>query len=426
MVHQEPSGFPQLDVAWNVVAGTEPSRAGLVRRAEARRAARAALELLGGAARDLPLDAPLAALAPAEQQLVEIARALRQASARVLILDEPTSSLGPREVERLFEIVARLCAGGTTVLYISHQLPEVQRIATRFTVLRDGRVAASGAVAATSVDQLARAMSGAGARPGQAQAQARAPRDGARGAPVLHLEHLVGAPLPVDATLTLHAGEVLGIAGLMGAGRTELLRAVFGLDEVRSGAVEVAGVVGRASPARRIAQGLGMLSEDRAGEGLALGLTLAENLTLSRPPTGRVRGLLSPRRERLAFLRWSRRLGVRGGGADRRAAVLSGGNQQKIALARLLHQRAAVLLLDEPTRGIDIGSKAEIHRLVGDLARAGKAVLLVSSDLAELRATCDRIAVMHRGRLGPARPAAELDEQALLLEAAGATPETRP
>jgi ribose transport system ATP-binding protein len=231
---------------------------------------------------------------------------------------------------------------------------------------------------------------------------------------------LSGAIKPSGVSFTLRRGEVLGIAGLVGAGRTELLRCIFGLDPVRQGALCVLGMSGYRGPPTRIDQGVGFLSEDRKAEGLATALSLAENLTLSK--TGRLgpRGIVLPHRRRVAAERWIRELSIRAHDADQRVGELSGGNQQKVALARLLHQDADVFLLDEPTRGIDVGSKAQIYELVDRLAASGKAVLVVSSYLPELLGICDRIAVMRRGRLGPPRPAAELDERAVLMEATGA------
>ena len=212
----------------------------------------------------------------------------------------------------------------------------------------------------------------------------------------------------------------MGVAGLMGSGRTELLRALFGLDPVKSGEIRVGEQLGPASPGARLSQGVGLLSEDRAREGLALALSIERNLTLSRLRPLLRRGLLSSRLEHAVATRWIERLGIRARGPEQRVGELSGGNQQKVAVARLLHHDVDVLLLDEPTRGIDVRSRAEIHRLIGELCAQGKAVLIVSSHLDELLAVCDRIAVMHKGALGAARPARGLSERALLEEAAGA------
>ncbi len=413
IVHQELSLCAHLGVAENIVLGSEPRRFGWLSRREANLRAERALALLSDGGTTLPLDARVGALSAAEQQLVEIARALAHDDCRLLILDEPTSSLGHADVERLFATLSALRERGLTILYVSHFLDEIRRIADRYTVLRDGREVASGAVRDTTNEALVTAMAGEAVEVGTARA--RSP-----GEVVLSLHEVRGARLPKAASLELRRGEVLGIAGLMGSGRTELLRAVFGLDRVRSGRVRVRGLVGEATPRARLAQGVGLLSEDRAREGLALGLSVAKNLTLSRLKPLLRRGFLSQRAEHDAAAFWIARLGIRARGPDQRVRELSGGNQQKIAVARLLYHDVDVLLLDEPTRGIDVRSRAELHELIGELCAEGKAVLIVSSHFDELIALCDRVAVMHKGVLGPARSVSGLDERALLQEAAGA------
>jgi len=239
---------------------------------------------------------------------------------------------------------------------------------------------------------------------------------------VLELDAIGADPKPVRASLTLRRGEVLGIAGLVGAGRTELLRTIFGLEPVRRGSIRVKAWVGPASPTRRLRQGLGLLSEDRKGEGLATELSIAENLTMSKLPASPLLGWIWPGRQRELAQRWLGRLGIRARDPGQRVRELSGGNQQKVALARLLHHDVDVLLLDEPTRGIDVSSKAQIYALVDELATAGKAVLVVSSQLPELLGVCDRICVMRRGELGAAQPVEAWTERSLLEEATGAAP----
>jgi ribose transport system ATP-binding protein len=414
MVHQELALCPHLDVAANVALGIEPARFGWLRaRAQARLVDAALSRAFGDRAVDPR--ALIRDLSVADRQLVEVARALATADAaggalRVLVLDEPTSSLGASDVERLFAVVRDLARAGTTVLYVSHFLEEVARIATRFTVLRDGKTAGTGDVASTPMDALVRMMAGRDI----GSAFPRTPRT--PGEVLLSARDLAGTRLPVHATFELRRGEVLGIAGLVGAGRTELLRVLFGLDRVRRGEVRVGAASGPASPARRLRQGVGFASEDRKGEGLATSLSVAENLTLSRlgPP-----GFALPSRTRREAARWIAELSIKCSGPDQRVVELSGGNQQKVQLARLLHHDVDVLLLDEPTRGIDVASKAQIAGIVDALAAKGKAVLLVSSWLPELLGMADRIAVMHRGELGAARPAAEHDEASLLAEAVG-------
>jgi ribose transport system ATP-binding protein len=413
IVHQELSLCPHLGVSDNIVLGAEPRRFGWLSRRAARERARRALALLGGGAATLALDARVGALSAAEQQLVEIARALAADDCRLLIVDEPTSSLGRDEVERLFATLATLRERGLTIVYVSHFLDEIRRVADEYTVLRDGRVVASGRVSDTTNEELVSAMAG------QAVA-ASTKRERTPGERLLSLEDVAGVRLPKSASLELRRGEVLGLAGLMGSGRTELFRAIFGLDSVRRGVVRVGAASGPASPSRRLAQGVGLLSEDRAREGLALGLSIGRNLTLSRLGALGRYGFVSPAREQTAAARWIERLGIRARSGEQRVSELSGGNQQKVAVARLLYHDVDVLLLDEPTRGIDVRSRGEIHRLIDELCAAGKGVLMVSSHLDELIAVCDRIAVMHKGVLGPARPARGTSERALLQAAAGA------
>jgi ribose transport system ATP-binding protein len=413
IVHQELSLCPQLTVAANVLLGAEPARYGLLREAEEEARAAALLAELGPAGRALPPRALVADLPPPARQLVEIARALALPRMRLLLLDEPTSSLAAHDVDRLIELTRSLAGRGVAVLYVSHFLEEVRRVADRYTVLRDGRTVGSGAMADADTNELVARMAGRRIE----ALYPRSPRE--PGEVLLEVRGLAGARRPKDASFTLRRGEVLGIAGLMGAGRTELVRAIFGLDPVVRGTVRVRAFVGPASPSRRLAQGVGMLSEDRKSEGLAAALSVADNMTLSRLDGLGPLGLVFPTRQRAAAAELIHRLGVRCSGPDQVVSDLSGGNQQKVALARLLHHDVDVLLLDEPTRGIDVASKSQIYQLVDEQAARGKAVLLVSSYLPELLGVCDRIAVMRRGVLGGARPASELTEHDLLMEATG-------
>jgi ribose transport system ATP-binding protein len=415
LVSQELSLCPHLTVAENIVLGREPRRFGLLDTKEAERVARAGIAAVG---RDLPLDARVGDLPIAEQQLVEIARAVAW-ECRVLILDEPTSSLARADVERLFDLVRTVRDTGTTVLYISHFLEEVREVADRFTVLRDGETRAAGRVADVSDAEIVRAMAG---RPVEALfvrgERRREDGNGDREA-VLTVEGLAGVAKPSHASLILHRGEVLGIAGLVGAGRTEMLRAIFGLDRVADGTIRVGALSGSAGPRERLAQGVGLLSEDRKREGLALSLSIADNVTLSRLEGLGPGPFVWPARQATATARWIGELGIKARDPAQPASELSGGNQQKVALARLLHHNVDVWLLDEPTRGIDVGSKAQVYALIDRLAAAGKAILFVSSYLPELLGVCDRIAVMCRGRLGQARPASEWTEHTLLEAATG-------
>ena len=415
MVYQELSLAPQLSVGDNVLLGIEPvRRGGLLRRAAGRSRVEAALARLEHP--EITPEVRVADLPPSARQLVEIARAL-VVEARVLVLDEPTSSLAAADVERLFGLIRRLRDDGLSVVYISHFLEEVRRVADRFTVLRDGRVAGTGDVDDTTADDMVRLMVGRGLD----ELYPRSSR--APGEVVLSVSGLANPPRLLEAGFELRRGEVLGIAGLLGAGRTELLRSLFGLDPVAGGQVRVGTVggtatVGGASPRQRLAQGVGLLSEDRAGEGLATDLSLTDNLTLPNP--GGRWGIVTPTRLRATARTWIERLAIRTEGPDQPVRDLSGGNQQKVALARLLHADVDVLLLDEPTRGVDVASKAQIYSLVDELATAGKAILWVSSYLPELLGVADRIAVMARGRLAAARPVGDWNEHELLLAATDA------
>ncbi len=411
MIYQDLALAPHLTVAENIVLGREPTRFGIVDRATRRAAVQQVLDWIDEPA--LGPDRIVADLPPGPRHRVEVARAL-VGDARVVVMDEPTSSLSRRETTRLFEIIGRLRARGVGIIYISHFLEEVREVAQRYTVLRDGRSVERGIVSQSDafIDHVIEAIAGRTLD----EAYPRVPHEA--GEPVLELDAVSGLRQPDRVSLSLHRGEILGIAGLVGAGRTELLRAVFGLDPVRAGRIRVSGDWDTgASPRERLAHGLGLLSEDRAGEGLALGLSIGDNLTLSRP-VARL-GIVSRRTQGETTRTLGERLSLRYRDADQPVGELSGGSQQKVALARLLHHDVDVFLFDEPTRGIDVGTKAEIYRLMGELAARGKAILFVSSYLPELIGVCDRVAVMCRGRLGAARPASDWTE-ASLLEAATA------
>ncbi len=418
MIYQELALAPHLSAMENILLGIEPTRGPFMNWRETRAIARRALDEVGLTALD---PATLVEeLSIAEQQLVEIARAVA-VGCKVLVLDEPTSSLTQKDVQALFSLVRRLKAKGVGVVYISHALEEIEALCDRFTVLRDGETIGHGVVGQVPVDKIISMMVGRDVADLYPRSHRKA------GEPILELRSLSGAKAPKSASIALHRGEVVGIAGLIGSGRTETLRALFGLDPVAAGEVRIAGApAGSGGPALRWAQGVGLVSEDRKTEGLAQNLSIAENLTLSRLDGLGPWRFVRPSRQNAAAAPWIKAFPIKCQGGEQPVEALSGGNQQKVAIARLLHHDCDVLLLDEPTRGIDVGSKAQIYSWIDKLAlgdpaagKAPKAVLVVSSYLPELLGICDRIAVMTRGVLGEARPVSEWNEHSLMLAATG-------
>jgi ribose transport system ATP-binding protein len=411
MIYQELAICPHLTVEANALLGQESSAGGFLRMREDRLRVRAALEELGHP--EIDPTAPVESLTTASRQVVEIARALLT-DVKVLVLDEPTSSLTQEDAGRLFTLIHRLKARGVSVVYISHFLEEIEAVADRFTVLRDGRAVGSGEVRTVSRDRIVEMMVGRAVE----EQYPHIPHT--IGEPVLEVSNLHGSPLPRDVSLTLRRGEILGIAGIVGSGRTEMLRAIYGLDPVREGVVRVQRIdLAGTSAAARIEQGIGLLSEDRKTEGLAQEMSIGDNITLSRLSEISSLGLISRTQANRAVQALLEQLGVRCRSAEQPVNELSGGNQQKVALARLYHQQADILLLDEPTRGVDVGSKAEIYRRIGQAAAAGKAIVIVSSYLPELFGVCDTLAVMCRGRLTASRPVSQWTPEQVIAIATG-------
>ncbi len=421
IVQQEAALCAHLSVAENLFLGSEPAWLGVVQCAKLVRLSEAALSRVMSASNPISPRQLVSELSPSQRQLVAIGRALAQPNCRLLILDEPTASLSQAEVSALFGALGSVKAAGVSVIYISHVLEEVEQIADSYTVLRDGSNVASGRMADTSPLELVTKMAG------RVLEEVYEHPERLAGEVALSVNGLSGVRLPKGASLELRRGEVLGIAGLLGAGRTELLRAIFGLNRVKTGEIRVAAWSGgKALSARsaagpsakaRLAQGLGLLSEDRKLEGVSQRLSIAENITLSSLERFGSFGLVSSKRQHTATAAWITRLGIVCQGPSQRAQELSGGNQQKLALARLLQHDVDVLLLDEPTRGIDVRSRGEIYRLMNSATREGKAILMVSSYLPELLGVCDRIQVMRRGVLGAPKRAAGLTEREVLQEA---------
>jgi ribose transport system ATP-binding protein len=334
-------------------------------------------------------------------------------------MDEPTSSLAQADSEKLFEAIGRLRSRGVSIVYISHFLEECQQICDLYTVLRDGESVTSGAMAGAPLSGIIRAMVGR-------ELSEIYPHTPHRlGAPLLEVKSLAAMPKPRQVSFTLREGEILGIAGLVGTGRTETFRALFGLDRIRAGTVVLdGGDRTHSTPRARLNDGIGLLSENRKEEGLMLNRSLADNLTATNYAPISTAGFVSRSKQQRTTAAWMEKLQVRARDASQPVGELSGGNQQKIAIGRLLHHQARILLMDEPTRGIDVGSKAQIYRLMGELAAAGKAVVFVSSYLPELLGVCDTIGVMCRGVLSDVKPAGEWTEHSMIATSIGANAST--
>ncbi|MCC7054481.1 MAG: sugar ABC transporter ATP-binding protein [Gemmatimonadaceae bacterium] len=390
IIHQELALVPQMTVAENVFLGRAPARFGVVDQPRMVREATALLAQLGAT---IDPNALVGSLSIAQQQLVEIARAL-SLRARILIMDEPTSALTERETERLFGTIEGLTATGTAIIYISHRLDEIFAIGDRITVLRDGRHVATRDVQAADRRELVRLMADRDVEE-LVPAGTHTP-----GRPLLRVEGLSRGEALSDVSFSVRAGEIVGFYGLLGAGRTEIARAVFGLEPFDRGTILVDGQPCEIrSPQDAIAAGIGFVTEDRQREGLVLERSVRDNVAL--PILSRLArlGVVHTRREQQAADTAVRDLRIRTPSTRQLAQHLSGGNQQKIVLAKWLATGARILFLDEPTRGIDVGSKQEIYQLIQDLARAGVAIVLMSSDLPEVLGLADRVLVMRAGRI---------------------------
>ena len=417
MIFQEFSLVPTLTVAQNVYLTREArTRAGLL---DDRALERRARELFAELRVDIDPRVEVGRLSTASMQLVEIAKALSQ-DARIVIMDEPTASLARSEVEALFDIIERLKERGITIVYITHRLEEVIAVADRVTVLRDGRVVGTHPVSELDIEALIELIVGRSI--GQAMARSDRPVDRS-GTPLLSVRGLGTATGLRDIDLDLHAGEILGIAGLMGSGRSELARAVFGIDALSAGEICLRGERVRIRrPADAIELGIVLLPEDRRTQGLVLTHSIGRNLTLAMLPRLSRGGILDDDEGERIARRYVERLGIRARSLDTPVRRLSGGNQQKVVVAKWLATEPEVLILDEPTVGVDIGTRSDIIDLVRGLADQGKAVLVISSELAELLALADRILVLRDGRvdrsLGRADVADEPELHRLVQEAA--------
>ena len=390
LIHQEPLSFPHLSVAENISLGL-PGAGALSRMRWARENARARA-LLDELGVDLAVTRPMGGLPIADQQMVEIATAIA-ADSRILIMDEPTAPLTPREVALLFAIVRRLRDEGRAIIFISHRLEEVREIADDFTVFRDGALVASGRVGNVTNADLIHMMIGR-------ELLDREHESAATTARVLAVAGLSSAGRFADVSFELHRGEVLGMAGLVGAGRTDVAQAIFGALPIEGGEIRLHDRLVRfATPAEAIAAGLAYVPEDRAQDGIFASLSVAENVTAAVPGRFSRRGVIRPRAERALVGEALSRMSVRLASPRQTIATLSGGNQQKTILGRWLLADPEILILDEPTRGIDIGVKAEFYAEIRKLAAEGRAILLISSELPEILALSDRVVVMCEGHV---------------------------
>jgi ribose transport system ATP-binding protein len=416
IVYQELMLADDLSVEDNVMLGRAGTGGGSLIRAKQRQRVIDALHQVG--LHHLSPTARTGDQSVATQQLIEVARAL-VGDAKIILFDEPTSSLPAADVERLFQIIERLREKGLAILYISHFLEEVRRIADDYAVLRDGRSVGQGTLDSITDDQIISLMVGRDVD----ELFPSVPHQ--IGDVRMEVEHLSGRPMPTDVSLSLRRGEIFGVAGLVGAGRTELLRCLFAMEPTSGGPVKLDGRPLPRSIRKRLRAGLGLLSEDRKSEGLAQTLSINENLSMGNNGKYSRAGWLNLASRRRDAEHWMRRVEVKARGPEQPVSELSGGNQQKVAIARLLAQDSEIFLLDEPTKGIDVGTKAEIYRMMGELAAAGKTVVFVSSYLPELLSVCDRVGVMTRGRLVETREASQWTEEDLMSAALVAVDEIR-
>jgi rhamnose transport system ATP-binding protein len=412
VIYQEPTLFPDLTVAENMFIGRQPLRQGrrIDRRAMQDEAA-AIFTRLG-----VPLDPARLArgLSIADQQVVEIGKAL-SLEAKVIVMDEPTAALSAAEVDRLFEVIRTLKSQNAAVLFISHRLEEVFAICQAVTVMRDGTHVLTSDLAELTANDLVRAMVGRelAERPPQAAGATL-------GEPMLAVERLTREGVFTDISLTVRSGEIVALAGLVGSGRSEVARAVFGIDRYDAGNITVKGQkLKKASPTTAMAAGIGFVPEDRRQQGLVMDMSVQQNVALASLHNLERGGLIRASAERAMAADWAARLKIKYGRLTDPVSMLSGGNQQKVVLAKWLGRKPKVLIVDEPTRGIDVGTKAEVHHLLTDLARGGVAVLMISSELPEVLGVADRILVMREGRITAEFTHASASEEAIMSAAMG-------
>ena len=412
VIHQHPTLFPDLDVAENVFMGRHPL--GRLRAVNWKRMYAEVDTLLATLGVQFTARTPVRSLSVADQQLVEIAKALNT-QARVLVMDEPTASLSSREVNELFTIVRRLREQGVAILFVSHRLEEIFALADRITILRDGGFVISAPAKEITPKTTIRYMVGR-------EMESLFPKQATTiGEAVLSVKNLSRAGAFRGISFEVHQGEILGLAGLVGAGRTEVAQVIFGIERPESGEIRLRGeVVQIDSPAKAMQLGIAYVPEDRLSQGLILEFPIRSNIT--SPIWQKISqwfGLIDFARERSLAQDFFQRLSIRAQGIDQQTKSLSGGNQQKVVLAKWLTTKPAVLMLDEPTRGVDIGAKAEVHRIVSDLAAEGMAIILISSELPEVLAMADRILVMHEGHIAAEFDHAGATQENVMIAATG-------
>jgi rhamnose transport system ATP-binding protein len=411
VIYQEPTLFPDLSVAENIFVGRQPTRS--FGRVDHRAVKQAAADLFARLGVDLDPEQPARGLSIADQQLVEIAKAL-SFDARVLIMDEPTAALTGSEVSRLFGVVRTLREQGAAVLFISHRLEEIFELCQRVTTLRDGTWISSEPLAGLTEDDLVRRMVG------RDLDELYPKQETETGEAALTVRRLTREGIFTDVSFEVRRGEIVGLAGLVGAGRSEVARAVFGVDRWDGGEVEVLGrKLKPGAPSLAMAAGLALVPEDRRAQGLVMDMSIERNIGLTGFAETTRAGLMNRRAERDRAVDWAAKLQVKYARLADVVGTLSGGNQQKVVLAKWLATAPQVLIVDEPTRGIDVGTKAEVHRLLSSLAAEGVAVLMISSDLPEILGMADRVLVMHEGRLAAEIPRAEATEETVMAAATG-------
>ena len=414
IIYQELNLVPHLSAAENIFLGREPVRAsGVIDRKEMVRAAQEILDTLGV---DIPSRLPVKDLGVAQKQMVEVAKAL-SLDARILIMDEPTSALTVHEIKELFATIRRLKRKGVSIVYISHRLEELFEIGDRVTVLRDGKKIGTQAVRDVTRSGLIRMMVDRELTEQYPKRKCR------RGPEVLRVEGLTREGVLHQIGFSLHAGEVLGISGLLGSGRTELARALFGADRIDSGKIFIRGRLQNVrSPRHAIRTGIGLLAEDRKTQGLVLNLSVKDNICLPNLNRFSKLGVLSTKKEIAAVQPYIRELRIKTSDPRQKAVTLSGGNQQKVVMSKWLLSKADILIFDEPTRGIDVGSKVEIYQWMNRLTAEGAAVIMVSSELPEILGMSDRILVMRQGRIVDEMTREKATPEKILQSALGGNP----